>query len=136
MTELVGLLLRGDEAARASTLYEGYDAARLRLIQAQALDRLNDSGLTIVSAARRAGVTPKKVQRLFEPTGTTFSEFVLEQRLLLAHRLLSGPSNRHKKIGSVAQDAGFGDLSYFNRTFRKRFGMTPSEWRDAQPTYS
>lgn len=136
MTELVGLLLRGDEAARPSTLYEGYDAARLRLIQAQALDRLNDSGLTIVSAARRAGVTPKKVQRLFEPTGTTFSEFVLEQRLLLAHRLLSGPSNRHKKIGSVAQDAGFGDLSYFNRTFRKRFGMTPSEWRDAQPTYS
>jgi AraC-like DNA-binding protein len=24
---------------------------------------------------------------------------------------------------------GFGDLSYFNRTFRRRYGMTPTEAR-------
>jgi AraC-like DNA-binding protein len=36
-------------------------------------------------------------------------------------------------ISAIAQDAGFGDLSYFNRSFRKRFGITPSEWRDARP---
>jgi AraC-like DNA-binding protein len=31
----------------------------------------------------------------------------------------------------VAYEAGFGDLSYFNRTFRRRYGATPSDVREA-----
>jgi AraC-like DNA-binding protein len=73
---------------------------------------------------------PKQIQRLFQQTGSTFSEFVLEQRLLLAHRRLSASGTGREKISTIALDAGFGDLSYFNRGFRKRFGMTPSEWRE------
>jgi AraC-like DNA-binding protein len=72
------------------------------------------------------------VQRLFQRTGSSFSEFVLEQRLLLAHRRLSAPGTSRDKIAAIALDAGFGDLSYFNRSFRKRFDMTPSEWREHQ----
>jgi AraC-like DNA-binding protein len=132
MTELVGLLLRGERDTAPPALRDGYGAARLQIIQAQVLARLGDGDLTIGSAARRAGLTPKQVQRLFEPTGVTFSEFVLEQRLLLARQLLSSPGRGRAKIGSIAHDAGFGDLSYFNRTFRKRFDMTPSDWRHAQ----
>jgi AraC family transcriptional activator of tynA and feaB len=55
-----------------------------------------------------------------------------EQRLLLAHRRLSAPGARQDKIGTIALDAGFADLSYFHRSFRKRFGMTPAEWREDQ----
>ena len=76
------------------------------------------------------------MQRLFERVGTTFTEFVLEQRLLLARRLLSSLESRQNKIGTIAYAVGFGDLSYFNRTYRRRFGMTPSEWRDSQPLNS
>jgi AraC-like DNA-binding protein len=132
MTELVALLLRAEADDAPPALRAGYGEARLQLIQAHALRRLGDADLTIVSAARRAGLTPKQVQRLFAATGATFSEFVLEQRLLLARRRLSSADSRHAKISAVAQDAGFGDLSYFNRSFRRRFGMTPSEWRDAR----
>jgi AraC-like DNA-binding protein len=96
------------------------------------LENLHDGGLTLASAARRACMSPKQVQRLFQQTGSTFTEFVLEQRLLLAYRRLSAPGTRGQKISAIALDAGFGDLSYFNRSFRKRFGMTPSEWRDNQ----
>jgi AraC-like DNA-binding protein len=32
-------------------------------------------------------------------------------------------------IGTIAYDVGFGDLSYFFRSFRRRFGMTPSDMR-------
>jgi AraC-like DNA-binding protein len=32
-------------------------------------------------------------------------------------------------VSSIAFDVGFGDLSYFNRTFKKRFGATPREVR-------
>jgi AraC-like DNA-binding protein len=133
MTELVGMLLRAEANEAPPVLPDGYGAARLQLIQAHVLKQLRQGDLTILSVARQAGLTPKQVQRLFGATGLTFSEFVLEQRLLLAHRLLSGLGGRREKISTIALDAGFGDVSYFNRSFRRRFGMTPSEWRDAQP---
>jgi AraC-like DNA-binding protein len=69
---------------------------------------------------------------MFQQTGSTFSEFVLEQRLLLAQRRLSFAGTSREKISTIALEAGFGDLSYFHRSFRKRFGMTPSEWRENQ----
>jgi AraC-like DNA-binding protein len=35
------------------------------------------------------------------------------------------------KISVIACDAGFGDLSYFNRTFRRAYGVSPSDIRAA-----
>ena len=136
MVDLVALLLRTGRDETELATQRGYSEARLRLIQTEVLDRLHDSNLTIASIARSIGLSPKQVQRLFERSGMTFTEFVLEQRLLSARRLLSSPNGRHGKIGTVAYSVGFGDLSYFNRTFRGRFGVTPSEWRDGQPSYS
>ena len=136
MTELVGLLLRTESDETPPALNDGFGAARLQLIQSQILQRLGDDKLTIGSVAGRVGLTPKQVQRLFGTTGVTFSEFVLEQRLLLACHMLSVAGCHREKIGTIAQDAGFGDLSYFNRSFRKRFGTTPSEWRDARSDHT
>jgi AraC-like DNA-binding protein len=136
MTELVELLLGSGSDEKSPALHNGYGAARLELIQAQILQHLSDDDLTIGSVARRTGLTPKQVQRLFGTTGVTFAEFVLEQRLLLACRMLSAGDGHRTKIATVAQDAGFGDLSYFNRKFRNRFGMTPTEWRDRPPEYA
>jgi AraC-like DNA-binding protein len=132
MTELVGLLLRSESDETPPAPQNSYGAARLRLIQAQALRHLQDTDLTIGSVAQRAGLTPKQVQRLFGTSGITFAEFVLEQRLLLSCKMLSASGRQLEKIGSIAQDAGFSDLSYFNRSFRKRFETTPSEWRAAR----
>jgi len=130
MVELIALLLRpGDDDSRPMLL-AGTAAARLQLIQSQVTACLHDTGLSIAFIAQRNSLSPKQVQRLFERTGTTFAEFVLEQRLLYAHSLLGNPGTRQQKIATVAYSTGFGDLSYFNRAFRRRFGMTPSEWRD------
>ena len=136
MVDLVALLLRTGRDEMQLATQRGYSEAHLRLTQTEVLDRLYDSNLTIASIARSIGLNPKQVQRLFERSGMTFTEFVLEQRLLSARRLLSSPNGRYSKIGTVAYGVGFGDLSYFNRTFRGRFGVTPSEWRDAQPSFS
>ena len=66
---------------------------------------------------------------LFETEGTTFSQFVLARRLSLARRMLADPWLDHQAIAAIAYEAGFGDLSYFNRAFRRHFGMTPGEVR-------
>jgi AraC-like DNA-binding protein len=36
-------------------------------------------------------------------------------------------------VSSIALDAGFGDISYFNRAFRRRYGATPSDVRAQAP---
>jgi len=52
------------------------------------------------------------------------------QRLSRAHRMLTEPRLAQNPVGSIAYDAGFGDLSYFNRSFKRRFGMTPRDVRN------
>jgi AraC-like DNA-binding protein len=68
---------------------------------------------------------------LFEESGTTFTEFVLTLRLQSAHRMLSSPRFSSWSVTAIALEAGFGDLSYFNRRFRQRFDGTPSDIRAA-----
>jgi AraC-like DNA-binding protein len=41
-----------------------------------------------------------------------------------------------RSISAIAFDAGFGDLSCFNREFRRRFGQTPSDVRAAGARYA
>jgi AraC-like DNA-binding protein len=64
---------------------------------------------------------------LFESDGTTFSRFLLDQRLARAHRMLSNPVLAERTISTIAYEAGFGDLSHFNRAFRRRYGAAPSD---------
>jgi AraC-like DNA-binding protein len=42
---------------------------------------------------------------------------------------LCEPQATPAAIATIAYDVGFGDLSYFNRCFRRRYGMTPREVR-------
>jgi len=85
--------------------------------------------LSIASIATRHRLPVRTVQRLFEADGTSFSEFLLRERLALAHRLLANPRSARLKISAIALDAGFGNLSYFNASFRRRYGALPSEVR-------
>jgi AraC-like DNA-binding protein len=101
---------------------------KLLMVKALIEERLSDTSLDLSDLARSLGVTTRHVQKLFQRQGTTFSRYVLERRLDMAHALISrhGP---HRAISTVAYELGFGDLSYFNRTFRRRFGTTPSSMR-------
>jgi AraC-like DNA-binding protein len=71
---------------------------------------------------------------LFESEGTTFTKYVLEQRLTRAHRMLADPGFCHRTISAIAFEVGFENLSYFNRVFRRTFSATPSDIRAAAQT--
>jgi AraC-like DNA-binding protein len=107
----------------------GVRAARLRAIKADVLKALGDHDLTVTAIATRHGVTPRYVQMLFEGEGTTFSRFLLYQRLGHAHRMLCDPRFAERTVSTIAFEAGFGDLSHFNRVFRRRYGESPSDVR-------
>ncbi|MCP3403225.1 AraC family transcriptional regulator [Bradyrhizobium sp. CCGB20] len=125
LMDLMVLVLGGRRDATELAKERGLAAARLEAIKADILERLGGGSLTLADLARRHRASPRTIQLLFERSGTTFSEFVLEQRLLRAARLLRDPLHRAGKISDIAHLSGFNDVSYFHRSFRRRFGMTP-----------
>jgi len=107
----------------------GLRAARLKLAKSYIVSHSQSRELSVGSVASSLNVTPRYVQRLFEADGTTFSEFLTTRRLARAHRLLCEPASTPAAISTIAYDVGFGDLSYFNRRFRRQYGLTPREVR-------
>jgi len=110
----------------------GLRAARLRAIKADIVRNLRDEDVSVTALAARHRMSVRYIQRLFESEGTTLSQFVLGQRLVQVHRMLADPRHAHRAISTIAYDVGFGDLSTFNRKFRRRFGATPSDVRAAE----
>jgi AraC-like DNA-binding protein len=85
--------------------------------------------VSVAAVAARHRVSPRYLRKLFESEGVTFTEYVLDRRLELAHRLLCDPRRASEKIASVAFAAGFGDVSYFYRAFRRRYDLLPTDVR-------
>ena len=102
---------------------------RLLAIKQDIGRQLHSPALSVAALAERHCCTPRVIQRLFESEGTTFTQYVLAQRLERAFRMLSDPHRKGEKISAVALDCGFGDLSYFNRVFRRSFAAAPSDIR-------
>jgi AraC-like DNA-binding protein len=107
----------------------GLRGARLKLAKSFIISNSQRRDLSVTAVASSLNVTPRYVQRLFEADGTTFSDFLTNQRLARAHRMLCEPQTSQSAISNIAYDVGFGDLSYFNRRFRRRYGQTPREVR-------
>jgi AraC-like DNA-binding protein len=131
--DLIAAAIAATRGGRAIAEGRGIRAARLSAIMADITAKLGDYDLTVAAVARRQRVTPRYIHKLFESEGLSFSTFVLGRRLARAHRMLCDPRLGDRSISSVAFEVGFGDLSYFNRTFRRRYGATPSEVRRSMP---
>ncbi len=131
MLDLAALALgaHGDYAEFARV--RGGTAARLTAIKSDILKALGDSELSTEAIAIRHGISPRYVRKLFEQDGSSFSAFVLAERLAKAHRMLVDQSSGHLNIAQIAHESGFGDVSYFNRAFRRHFGSPPSDFREA-----
>ena len=83
--------------------------------------------LTLVRLAREAKLSPFHYLRVFESaTGVTPHQYLLRRRLRSAAARLKTDS---AKILDIALDAGFGDVSNFNRAFRAEFGVSPRAYR-------
>ena len=127
--DLIALAVGATREASDLACSRGLRAARLGAVKGDIVRELGNEQLDVTGVAKRHGVTPRYVQMLFESEGTTFTEYVLEQRLARAYGMLADPDLRDRTISAIAFEAGFGNLSYFNRLFRRTFGATPSDIR-------
>lgn len=75
-----------------------------------------------------AGMSPSAFSRFFKlRTGRNLSEYIIEQRLGYASRMLVDTSN---SVAEICYACGFNNLSNFNRIFKKKKNCSPTEFRE------
>ena len=88
-----------------------------------------DPELSAQRVAGDLGISKRYLQTLLAAAGTSFVQDLNATRLDKASDLLSDPRLAAVPIADIAYRTGFLDPGYFTRLFRKRFGITPREWR-------
>lgn len=121
----LGLGARGEIAASAQR--GGLRAIRLKAVLMILQSRFTEPDFSAQELAAAAGLSERYVNELLYEAGASFTMRLLELRLRKAAEWLALPGER--RISDIAFDCGFNDLSYFNRCFRRRFGLTPSAAR-------
>lgn len=82
--------------------------------------------ISIADIADVAGFSESHFMRYFKETmGTSFVDYLRTTATMAARLLQSSDSS----VLSISGEVGFESLSYFNRAFKKHYGMTPLQYR-------
>lgn len=123
LTNLVALSIERAKAERRPEAVASLRLARLDAISREIDARFAEPDFSPAVLSARLGFSVRYLHQILQETDVTFAERVLELRLRRSMALLRQGAAR---ISDAAMTAGFSDLSYFNRCFRRRFGMTPT----------
>ncbi|MDD6265162.1 MAG: AraC family transcriptional regulator [Clostridia bacterium] len=110
-----------------------YDISAMRLFRCEQIPKIlnyiNDNfrTVTLEKLAENFHYTVPYVSKLIRnATGLTFTEILRETRFDVCRSLLL---NSEMKINRIAEIAGFQNTDHFNRIFKKRMGVTPSDYK-------
>ncbi|CAN5303637.1 hypothetical protein BH11PSE4_BH11PSE4_43730 [soil metagenome] len=107
----------------------GLRAARVASVMAQIQDGFANQQFSTRVVAERLGLSVRYVQDLLQSSGLSITDRIMELRLEKARAMLLDDRNCMLKISEVALSCGFNELSYFHRSFRRRFGASPARFR-------
>ena len=123
--DLLGLAYRPLQEAQSAASSQAQQLAKARGFVDE---RICDPELGVSSIAEALGVSPRYIQMLFASEGATPSAYILERRLRLAAERLRRADGCG--ITEVAMAVGFNDLTHFGRSFRRRYGVAPRDYRE------
>lgn len=107
-------------------------AVSSRLEQSLANDRIHlQPGLTIGDLARNLGTGEHVLRRVINHGmgHRNFNDFLHEWRIREACDELTRPEQARQPVLSIAMKVGYGSIGAFNRAFKARVGMTPTDYR-------
>ena len=103
------------------------DSRRVQKVKSY-IDQHYKEEIRLTKVADIAGMSPSAFSRFFKlHTGRNLSEYIIDQRLGYASRMLVDSTH---SIAEIGFGCGFNNLSNFNRIFKKRKGCSPSEFRE------
>ena len=125
-----------DSGHVAQSIYPDLEPCRDRLLEFMGASRaFLDEGLTLQDVSVGAGIPENLLSRTINSIlDMNFFDFVNSYRIdLFNEEILAGEAENFTLL-AIAMDCGFSSNSAFNRAYKKRMGMTPSQYRAANPT--
>jgi AraC-like DNA-binding protein len=107
---------------------EAVAAARLRRVRKLIEANLGKADLGPATLTKLTGWSRASLYRMFEPLGG-ISAYILQRRMMQAHRDLINPALFHVRVGAIGQLAGFTEPATFSRAYKTHYGVLPSEAR-------
>lgn len=95
-------------------------------------DHLRDALLSSRMVADSVGVSTSELLGMFAGRGDNPRAYILRRRLEVAARQLRSPRWRGSTVAEIAYGLGFTSLPLFTRAYRRRFGVSPGDYRKAQ----
>ncbi|MGD8497035.1 MAG: helix-turn-helix transcriptional regulator [Gemmatimonadales bacterium] len=90
-------------------------------------NRLDDGCLSVDELADVVGLSRSQLHRLLvESVGESPGRMIRHARLERAAELLRATE---RPVSEIAASVGYGDPAHFTRSFKRRFGVTPSRFR-------
>lgn len=135
MDALANGVLELTARAIASTLEKaGLSATASQLASFVTIRRYIDRNLTSTvldanAIAKSFGLSRASLYRIFEPVGGIAS-YIRKARLNRAHQEVTSFEFSDRRIGQIAINLGFKNISAFNRLFHKVYGLSPREARE------
>lgn len=137
MFGLIGAMLHERSGSEGFAAVDSDLSGARALAQGQAyIDaHYRNPDLTIQDIADDLGISLRQLQRGFTSLGSTPTKYLLMRRIDHARRAMDDrrAGRRTDLISSIAYEAGFSDLSYFQRCFRKAFGTSPRAYAAGAP---
>lgn len=116
----------GGEKKKASSASK---QARLQIMMQYVHENFRNP-VTLQDIADSVSVSQSSALEIFKNNiHTSPIEYLIEYRLKYAAGLLL---STEKKVGAIAEEAGFGSSEYFCRKFRQLYQMTPNEYRKSR----
>lgn len=139
--EWIGTLALEESGVRAIEIAAGHlgaGTAPTARVTPQRMRRIleyleaNLSGeVRLADLARELRLSASYLARAFKATtGMTLHAALMERRLALARRLISGSGARRWSLAHVAAECGFASHAHLCVTFRRALGLTPGRWRE------
>ena len=91
--------------------------------------KLDRDDLNLTAIARAVGVSPRHVNRLFQAEGSSTGQWIKRMRLERCAVALVDSESIATPVSQIAFNAGFSDISHFCKDFKRRYGLTPRQYR-------
>lgn len=129
--ELIGILEGIQKESEEKQQAKGPEKKVTNLFVQKAIDYISlnyPEKLSLTKIAEQLCITPNYLSELFKKhTGKNVSEYIMDYRLEKACQYLENPQLR---IGEIAVKVGISDVHYFSSMFKKKYELTPTEYRN------